>query len=68
MPASREDVARWRAACADGSITVEEYARAIAAMREDRYASRPQPKPKKPRKGSKAAAAPAALLDEEAPK
>jgi len=67
MDVSREQVVAWRTACADGSITPDEYARAIAAMREDRYAARPQPKVAKPRKARKAKAGDAApaLLEQE---
>jgi len=42
--AGREQLAQWRKQCADGTITLADYANAIAALREDRFAARPRPK------------------------
>jgi hypothetical protein len=58
---SIEQVEKWRAACADRSITREEYALAIAYLREGRLNSAPKPKPPKaPRKGKKSPTKPPA--------
>jgi len=54
----------WRAACLDGTVSDAQYREIIAAVREDRYASRPVPKaPKKPRKRKADAVAPESLID-----
>ena len=65
MSAANPQLAEWRAKVIDGTVTVEELALAIAALREDRRASAPKPKePKTPRKGKKSpTAAPAQQVD-----
>lgn len=61
---SIEQVEKWRAACADRSITREEYAMAIAYLREGRMASAPVPKPPKaPRKAKTGKKAPTSQID-----
>jgi hypothetical protein len=60
----------WRAACQDGTVSDAQYRDIIAAVREDRYAARPVPKVKKPRKAKAAAEGgrdPKALIDQLAP-
>lgn len=66
MSVDPAQLAAWRAKCADGSITQDEYRQAIAHLREDRYRARPQPKAPKPRKSRKKATSEevAALIDQ----
>jgi hypothetical protein len=60
---TNEKVAEWRRKCQDLTITREEYAEAIAYLREGRWSAVKPEKPKKEKKPKKASKPPMTQVD-----